>query len=218
MSDTAQRLSRQRIVEAALAIADVEGVAAVTLRRVAQSLSAGAMSLYRHIDGKEALLDALAERIVAEIPLAEAGADWRKALQIRALVTRRLCLEHPWAARLMEARLASGPARLRQQENGLAVLVADGFALGMACRALTVLDSYVYGFTLRETALPAADDLPDAVREVGSAIRPEDYPHIVAAMGHAMTQAAQVGAAALIEADFLFGLDLLLDGFARSRD
>jgi hypothetical protein len=117
----------------------------------------------------------------------------------------------------MEARLASGPARLQQQENGLAVLVADGFALDVACRALTVLDSYVYGFTLRETTLPAADALPDAVRDVGSAIRPEDYPHIVAAMGHAMAQATEIGAAAIMEADFLFGLDLLLDGFARSR-
>lgn len=210
------RLDRQRIVEAALTIADSEGEAAVTLRRVAQVLSAGAMSLYRHVANKDALLDALAERVVAQIPLPEAGMGWREGLRARAVATRRVCLAHPWAAKLMEGRLASGPARLRLQDSALGLLIGDGFEVALACRALTVLDSYVYGFTLRETALPPADALPDAVKSVAPMIRPDDYPHIVAAMMHAMAQAQTEGAAAVIEADFLFGLDIMLDGFERA--
>ncbi|WP_443751110.1 TetR/AcrR family transcriptional regulator C-terminal domain-containing protein [Asticcacaulis solisilvae] len=213
-----RRLDRGRIVDAAIAIADAEGIAAVTIRRVAEALKAGAMSLYRHVDGKDALLDALADRIAADIPLPESGSGWREGLHARAVATRRICLRHPWAARLLESRLASGPARLRMQEAGLALLAGDGFSLSLACRALTVLDSYIYGFTLRESALPPSDALPDAVRDVAPAIRPEDYPHIVTAMMHAMAEAQKDGgAAALMEADFLFGLDLLLDGFAAAK-
>ncbi len=215
MSEAA-RLSRQQIVETALRIADRDGVAALTLRGVAQALSAGAMSLYRHVDGKAALLDALAERVVAEIPLPEPGVAWRDGLRARAMATRRVCLAHPWAAGLMEGRLASGPARLRLQDSGLGLLMGDGFAVGPACRALTVLDSYVYGFTLREAALPKAEALGDAVRAVAPAIRPDDYPHIVAAMMHAMGEAEVSGVAAVMEADFLFGLEVLLDGFGRA--
>lgn len=119
-------LSRQRVVDAAAAVADRTGLVGVSMRIVGAELGAEAMSLYHYVSNKEALLDALAEWAFIQIDLPEVGDPWRDAMVHRAESARTVLRAHPWALGMLESRHVPGPALLRHHDRVLGCLMTEG--------------------------------------------------------------------------------------------
>src|SRR5690606_27134361 len=139
-------LTRDRVMEAAVAVADEGGVAAVTMRKVAERLGVEAMSLYYHVSGKDEILDGIVDRVFSEIELPGDGAGWKAAMRRRACSAREVLARHPWALGLMESRRNPGPATLRHHDRVLGILRGSGFSVELAAHAFSAIDAYVYGF------------------------------------------------------------------------
>lgn len=146
-------LTQERIISAALELADTEGLEGLTIRRLADRLGVGTMSIYHYVPTKEALLDALVNAVFAELHVPETTRPWREELDARARSMRAALARHPWALPLMEARATPGPANLRNHEAVLEVLRSSGFAVAAAGHAYAILDAFVYGFALQEAML-----------------------------------------------------------------
>ena len=207
-------LSKERVLRQAVALADNEGIDALSMRRLGRELDAGAMSLYHHVRDKEALLDEMVDLVFAEIELPEARRDWRAAMRARAVSAREALLRHPWAITLMESRATPGPSNLRHREAVSGSLRQAGFSVRMATHANWLLDSYVYGFALQETTLPFADadQLADMTQNVFlPQLPPETYPYL----NEAATELMQSGYH--LADEFTYGLDLILDALERAR-
>ena len=201
-------LSRERVVTAAMALADEKGEAGVTMRAVAARLGVEAMSLYNHVAGREALLDGMVDAVFGEIELPAAGTDWKTAMRDRAASARAALRRHPWAVGLMDSRGQPGPATLRHHDAVLGALRGGGFSVAMAAHAFSVLDSYLYGFVIQELSLPFTNDTE--LDEVADAILrdlPTDaYPHLTELITeHALRPGYDYGD------EFDFGLSLILD-------
>jgi AcrR family transcriptional regulator len=214
-SKTRTPLSRDRILRAALDIADRDGVEACTMRRLGAQLGVEAMSLYHHVASKEDLLSGLVDLVFAEIEVDEPGTTgWRTAMRDRAHSHRSAMRRHRWAIGLMEGRMQPGPASLRVHDATLGILRAAGFPFRAAVHANSVLDAYVYGFALQERGLPAQADgaTAEVMREQARHV-PEmrDFPYLV----EAMEEFADAGYD--YDAEFAFGLELILDGIERLR-
>jgi AcrR family transcriptional regulator len=199
-------LSRERVMEAAVALADASGIEGLTMRKLGVELGVEAMSLYHHVANKEALLDGMTDAVFAEIELPEG--EWRAALRARAVSARVVLARHRWAVPLMESRAAPGPATLRHHDAVLGVLRGGGFPVTLAAHAFSLLDSYVYGFALQEAALPF--DTGEQTAELAQEIlagRADAYPHLAElTREHVLAPGYDYGA------EFDFGLDLILDG------
>jgi len=172
-------LSRDRVLHAALALADHGGIESVTMRGVADELGVEAMSLYHYVANKEDMLDGMVDRVFSEIEL-PSGRDWKAALRRRAVSARRVLSDHPWAIGLMESRTSPGPATLRHHDAVIGTLREGGFSIVEAAHAFAILDSYIYGFALQEVSLPLRS--PEEVAQVAGAILeqlPDDeYSHL----------------------------------------
>lgn len=206
-------LSRERVLAAATAVADRGGLAAVSMRSVGKELGVEAMSLYHHVAGKEALLDALADVVLGQVDLPDAAEPWRPAMAARAVSAREVLAAHPWAIALIESRTAPGPAMLGHHEAVVANLRANGFSWRLAAHAFSVLDAYVYGFVVTEQHLPfeAAGGEAGYARDVAGAA--DDHPHL-AGMLHAL-----LGEPGYRFADeFAYGLEIVLDGLQARLD
>jgi AcrR family transcriptional regulator len=204
-------LTRDRVLRVALRLADREGIEAVSMRKLGQAVGVEAMSLYKHVADKEAILDGLADLVMAEVELPPDELEWRPALRQIAFSAHEALLRHPWAAAVLDSRLHPGPARLRYLDTVVGVLRRAGFSLPDVARAFMALDSHLYGFTLQETNLQfAIDDAPRAAAQV-AAIAGDEYPDLGAI---AMFAATDPDAFPI---EFGFGLDILLDGLERLR-
>ncbi|AKQ67828.1 putative transcriptional regulator, TetR family [Myxococcus hansupus] len=201
-------LSKERVVAAALALADEKGEAGVTMRAIAARLGVEAMSLYNHVADREAILDGLVDVVFEEIELPVSTGGWKESMRNRAASVRAVLRRHPWALGLMDSRSQPGPATLRHHNAVLGVLRAGGFSVVMAAHAFSVIDSYLYGFVLQEQSLPFEDSAE--LDEVATGIlrdNPTDaYPHLTELM---MQHALQPGYRYADE--FEFGLTLILD-------
>jgi AcrR family transcriptional regulator len=207
-------LSRDRVLAAAVALADEIGIDALSMRRLGESLGVEAMSLYNHVAGKEALLDGMIDAVFAEIDLPTADAGWRAAMRQRAISVRAVLRRHRWAIGLMESRTSPGPATLAHHDAVIGVLRAGGFTVAQTAHAFSLLDSYIYGFALQEKGLPFEG--PEQTAEVAAAMFadfPVDrYPHFVElATQHVLQPGYDHGD------EFEFGLDVVLDGLERLR-
>ncbi|KRC89944.1 AcrR family transcriptional regulator [Terrabacter sp. Root85] len=151
-------LNAERTLQVALAIADDEGLEAVTMRRLARELGVEAASLYHHVNGKNQILDGLVEAVAGEIERPMPSTDWRTAISERAVNTRAVLRRHPWAVSLMASRTSPGPATLGLLETGIRCFREDGFSVLQAAHAISVVDSYVHGFVLQEVNLPFRDE------------------------------------------------------------
>jgi AcrR family transcriptional regulator len=202
-------LSRETVLAAALRIADDEGVAALSMRRLGQALDVEAMSLYKHVAGKEDVLDGIADLVMAEVELPPADLPWREAVRRGAVSTHEALLRHPWAAPVLESRLTPGPRRLTYLEAMVAAFRRGGLGLRDVSRAFMALDAHVYGFTIQELSFPF--DLGDAPEEAAAMreLFAAHYPNLAAMADLAMPGGAGVAI------EFEFGLDLLLDGLER---
>ncbi|MEO3797669.1 TetR/AcrR family transcriptional regulator C-terminal domain-containing protein [Nonomuraea sp. B10E15] len=161
-------LSREAIVTAAVAIADAEGLAAVSIRRVAAELGARAMTLYSYIERKEDLLalmhDAIAAEVLVDEPLPD---DWREALLLLARREREMVLRHPWRVELISQRIEVGPNGLRHVEQKLSVFDGLGIDRLTAWRILAAFADYMTGFVIREATdrrAPRRQGINDAER------------------------------------------------------
>src|SRR5215210_3026275 len=205
------RLTRERVLEAAVALAQRDGLESLSMRKLADELGAGAMSLYHHVANKEQLLDGMVDIVFGEIELPTTDEEWRDAMRKRALSTREALRRHPWAVGLMEGRTTHGPANLRLHDAVLGCLRAAGFSIEMTVHAYSVQDAYIYGFALQErdmTPESAEDFAAEAQRQMHEyeAVL-EDYPHLVEVVGGHIAKTGYDYAG-----EFLFGLDLILAG------
>jgi AcrR family transcriptional regulator len=208
-------LSRDRILRTAVDLAAREGLEACTMRRLGAELGVEAMSLYRHVRSKEDLLDGIVDLVFAEVEIEEPGTpEWRSAMSRRAHEQRAALRRNVWAIGLMEGRMHPGPASLRVHDATLGLLREAGFPFRAAVHANSVLDAYVYGFALLERDLPARVDgaTAEVMREQARNVPDMGaYPYLV----EAMTEFA--AAPFDSDAEFAFGLDLILDGIERLR-
>lgn len=206
-------LSKERVFETAVRLADEEGVAALTMRKLAQKLGVEAMSLYHHVADKEEILDGMVEAVFGEIALPE-GLDWRSAMRERADGLREALVRHPWAASLLDSRRNAGPATLRHHDWVLGSLRGGGFSNAMAAHAQALLDSYIYGFAIQEVSLPF--DSTESVEEMAGAMLeavPADvYPNLTEMARDYFAKPDYAFAK-----EFAFGLELILDGLDRAR-
>lgn len=216
-----QPLTRETLVEAAIRIADEEGLEALSMRRLGRAVGVEAMSLYNHVDGKEALLAAILERVISQIEIPD-GDDWKTILRERTLRARRVLLPHPWAAALLESTLVDSPEKLRQGDRILGVLRQGGFPISLAYRAFMTVDSFLYGFLLQEIHWPNSQDEISAARTVlESRIGPRSYPHLRDVMAwyladDARRPRAECPSGSGYQEEFEFGLDLILDGLEQA--
>jgi AcrR family transcriptional regulator len=208
------RLSRDRVLEAAIALADADGIASLTMRKLGVELGVEAMSLYNHVANKVDLLDGMIDSVFGEIDLPAGGTDWRKAMRLRAVSARKVMSRHPWAIGLMESRNTPGPATLRHHDAVIGTLREAGFSIAMAAHAISTLDSYIYGFALQETSLPVhtAEDTAKVAQVILMRLSSNEYPHLTElTVEHVLQPGYDHGN------EFAFGLDLILDGLERTR-
>ena len=139
-------LSRARVVDEAMTLADEAGLTALSMRALAGRLGVEAMSLYHHVAGKDALLDAMVDAVFGELHLPVVGGDWRAELRARSVSGRAVLLRHRWAVGLMDSRRTPGPENLRHHDAVLGCLAAQGFSLVAAGTAFALLDAHLSGF------------------------------------------------------------------------
>ncbi len=209
-------LSKERVLAAAVALAQRDGMESVSMRKLADELGAGAMSLYHYVPNKEALLDGMVDIVFGEIELPPADVDWRAAMRVRAHSTREVLNRHRWAVGLMESRTTPGPASLRLHNAVLGCLREAGFSIEMTIQAYSVQDAYIYGFALQERSLPfESAEESTAVAEATTqqvADLAKEFPYLAEVVaGHVATVGYDFTAA------FEYGLDLILDALERRR-
>ena len=215
-TDTEERrapLTRGRVLQAAVALADRDGNDALSMRKLGQALGVDAMALYRHVRSKDDLLDGLVEVIVGQIDRPTPGGDWKANLRQQAMAARSVMLHHPWARRVLEERGTGGPACLAYIESVLATLHDGGFSIELAHHALHLLGSRLFGFTqdLFEESTPT-DPPPDPA---AMARAMAGYPRIIE-LATSVSHEGVLGACD-DDVEFAFGLDLILDGLERLR-
>jgi AcrR family transcriptional regulator len=201
-------LTRERALSRAVALADAEGIAALSMRKLARALGVEAMSLYHHVASKDEILDGMMDMVFAEIELPSAATEWKAAMRQRAQSARAAMTRHPWAIGLMGSRSAAGPATLRHHDAVLGCCRAAGFTVQMAAHAFSLIDSYVYGFVLQEVNLPFDDDsnLEEVVGEMMLPFSAADYPHLVELTAEYILQPGYS-----YGNEFGYGLDVILD-------
>lgn len=206
------RLTRERVLRAAVALADDGGIDALSMRRLGHALGVEAMSLYNHVANKDDLLDGIVDLVWSEIELPSAEGGWRVAVRATAVSSHEVLLRHPWACGLVMSPARNCPARLRYMEAILRRLRDDGFSAGLTYHAYHALDSHAIGFTLWEVghSMPTED-----LESLASSFLPtiaDDHPYLVE---HAEQHLAGFGRDG--DGEFEFVLDLILDGVERVR-
>jgi AcrR family transcriptional regulator len=209
-----RRLSKERVLSAALAIADRGGLPGLTIRSLAKELGTKPMSVYYYVASKDELLDNLVDVVFDEIELPDPHGEWREQMRRRAQSSRARLKQHSWAIGLLESRTSPGPATLRHHDAVLACLRHAGFSLELTAHAYALLDSYIYGFALQEASLPFEG--PESVGSVAEPIMElmasGAYPTMVD-----MARSYYLRPGYDFADEFEFGLDLILDGLDRRR-
>ncbi|GIE34870.1 TetR family transcriptional regulator [Actinoplanes italicus] len=206
-------LSTRRVLQAALTLADSGGADSLTMRHLGRELGVEAMSLYRHVANKDAVLDGIVDMVVDEIDLPHEDLDWKSAMRHRGEAAYRVMTRHPWAPQLLMSRTNTGPAMLRYIDFTLGVLRGAGFSWKLADYAWNTMDSFVYGYTLRRLTfpIPAADYAQTAAAHQ-HLLAGGEHPHM-AELTRQVAEGNHPG-----DPDITFGLNLILDGLERLRD
>jgi AcrR family transcriptional regulator len=207
-------LSKERVLRAALVLADEGGIESLTMRKLGQKLGVEAMSLYNHVANKDDILDGIVDLVFSEIAVPSAGADWKAAMRRRGISARDVLLRHPWATSLMQTRTKPGPATLRHHDSVLGSLRKAGFTVDMAAHAFSVMDGYIYGFALQQINLPShsSEEAAELAESILRELPADEYPHLAEMIvEHALKPGYDYAE------EFAFGLDLILDGLERLR-
>ena len=208
-------LSRDRVLDAAMVVADAGGIGALTIRSLAQQLGVKPMSVYHYVANKDEIIDAIVDLVFSEIELPVVGGDWSIEMRRRAGSARRVLNRHSWATPLLQSRLHPGPFTLRHHNAFIGCLRAAGFSMELTAHAFALIDSYVFGFAMSEAALPinGRDSVADTA---GSMMEqffdPAAYPYLLEfTTEHVMRPDYDFGA------EFEFGLSAILDALATSE-
>jgi AcrR family transcriptional regulator len=205
-------LSRERVLRAALRLADEGGIESLSMRKLAQELGVKAMSLYNHVVNKDDMLDGIVDIAVSEIEVPDLSVDWKTAMRRRAISAHEVLLRHPWATMALMSRVNVGPAMLRYVDATLGCLREAGFSFEMADWAWNAIDSHIYGFTLQKLNFPfEATEYSEAAKTGLSLIPADKYPYLNQLTHHVM-EGRYDGLH-----DFEFGLELILNGLDRWR-
>jgi len=203
-------LSKGRVLRAAVELADEFGLESVSMRKLGQALRVEAMSLYKHVANRDAVLDGMVELVVGEIDWSAGSGSWRESLRQRALATHAVLMRHPWACMLIASRVNVGPAMLHYADATLGCMRRAGFSHALADHAWNAMDSYVYGFTLQRLNFPLRpSEYVSAAKSFLPQIPPTEFPHL-----HGLARQVIDGRHDGLH-DLSFGLDLLLDGLER---
>lgn len=207
-------LSREIVLRAAIALADEDGIGAVTMRRLAQRLGVEAMTLYYHVANKREMLSGMVDLVVSEFALADPDEEWKAALRASAISAHETLLRHRWAASLMLSPATSSPARMRHMEATLRTFRRAGFSAEMTDRGYHAVESHISGFTLWQVGM----NLDRAtLRELATgfleSLSEDEFPYVVEHIHQHLAPSSPSSQSA-----FVFGLDLILDGLERIRD
>ncbi len=208
-------LTRERVLEAALKLADQGGLEGLSMRKLGQALGVEAMALYYHFANKERVLDGIVDLVFGEIDLPAVGDDWKIAMRRRAISVRDALLRHRWAIGLMESRTNPGPANLRHHDAVIGCLRAAGFDMAMVATAYSLLDAYIYGFAMTKMNLPFEDtsDIVELSETMLAPFAPGEYQNLADFITeHAMKPGYDFAN------EFEVGLDVILDGLEQVRD
>ena len=205
-------LTKERIISAAIKLADEGGLEALTMRKLGQALSVEAMALYHHFATKDRLIEGMIDRVHGEIQTPLDAVHWSTMARRRAKSVLEILSQHKWAPSLMESGVTPGPATMQDRESVLKCFREAGFSVEMTVHATSVLDIYTYGFAQQLANL--SFETVEQAAEVGKAVMsqfPFDaYPY----MGEMVTEhMLKAGYSPMDE--FEFGLNLILDGIAR---
>ena len=210
-------LTRDRILRAAVALADEGGVESISMRKIAEELDVVPMALYRHVANKDEMLDGMVDLVVGEIDPSETDLDWKAAMRQRILSARRMLLRHPWASQVIESRTEPTPAVIGYFDEMIGLFLACSFSIELTHHALHALGSRLLGFT-QELFDDTPDVDPDMEAEMYQAMA-DRYPNIGALIEIVMHDDASVvgGRGCDDQFEFEFALDLMLDGLERMR-
>ena len=202
-------LSKERVLRAAIALADEGGIESLSMRKLGQQLGVEAMSLYNHVANKDEILDGMVDVVFSEIDRPETDTDWKAAIRGRAVSARTVLARHRWATPMMESRPTPGPETLRHHDAVIGCFRRAGFSIEMTAHAYALVDNYIYGFALQEANLPATggEEMADLAETIIEPLPAGDYPHLVElATEYIMQPGYDFGN------EFDFGLELILDG------
>jgi AcrR family transcriptional regulator len=204
-------LSRERVLDAAIKLADQGGLESLSMRKLGQELGVEAMAVYYHFANKDEVIDGIVDIVFSQIDLPASGADWKSAMRQRAVSLRDVLLRHRWAIGLMESRRKPGPANLRHHDVVIGSLRSAGLDMPTIAHAYSLVDSYIYGFALFTMNLPfdPSEEVADLGQDVLRAYPVNAYPNLVAYIS-AMGPGYNYGD------EFEYGLDLILDGLDRA--
>lgn len=211
-------LNRVRVLQAAVDLADREGIDALSMRRLGGELGVEAMSLYNHVAGKEDILDGMVDLIIGEIDPAPDDGDWKHALRSRILSARRVMLRHPWASSVITSRKEASQVMMKYMDSVGGMMMAGGFSVDLMHHAFHALGSRVLGFSqeLFDDSSPDVD--PDQMAIMARQMANE-FPNIVAVMDQIQhDDASVVGSGCDDQWEFEFALDLMLDGLERIKE
>ena len=215
-------LSRDRVLRAAVALAETSGLEALTMRRLGQELGVEAMSLYRHVANKDDLLDGMIDMIVGEVEptTSEDGRTaWKAALRARVMAARATMLRHRWASQVLETRTAAPPAVMRHYEAVAGILRGGGFSIDLVHHALHALGSRMLGFSQELFDDGAALAEGPEVMALAARRMAGDFPTLSEMMLQiSHDESTVVGSGCDDGFEFTFALDLVLDGLERRRD
>jgi AcrR family transcriptional regulator len=208
-------LSRDRVLHAAVRLADEGGFASLTMRKLGQELGVQAMSLYNHIANKDDIRDGIVDIVFTEIEVPARGADWKAAIRASAISAHEVLVRHPWACSLMMSTTTVSPARLHWMEALLRTLREAGFSAELTHHAYHALDSHITGFTLWVANMPfeTHEELTDLAEAFLRQLPADEYPYFAEHAQWHLTDSSPDD-----PSEFEFGLDLILDGLERLRD
>jgi len=214
-------LSRDRVLAAAVVLADQVGIEALSMRRLAQELGVVPMALYKHVANKEELLDGMVDALVSEIDPPVRDAGWKDTVRLRVLSARGALLRHPWARQVLESRTNKTPAVLGYMDSFIGMFLAGGFSVDLTHHVMHALGSRMWGFTQELFDDPAGGNaaalaaLPPEAQAAMFREMAERYPNILKVAAASAHQDSVVGQGCDDQFEFEFALDLLLDGFER---
>ena len=210
-------LSRERVLEAAVAFADGAGIEALSMRKLADILGVVPMALYKHVANKDELVGGMVDLVVGEIDRADGGSDWRLAIRLRVLSARRALQRHPWAVQVIESRTTPSPPVLEYMDSIIGMFRSGGFSIDLTHHVMHAFGSRIWGFT--QEVFNGTERTDPAMRVAMLRELAETYPNIAEVAsppGHAVQSIGRAGCDEQFE--FEFALDLLLDGFERLRE
>jgi AcrR family transcriptional regulator len=207
-------LTRGRVLQAAVDLADREGIESVSMRRLGNELGVEAMSLYTHVRSKEDLLDGMADVVIGQIRARRTRGDWKSSLRRTVLAARGVMLRHPWAPAIIETRVAPGPSGLRHFDAVMGILREGGFSIELTHHALHLMGSRLFGFT-QDLFDDSADPDPQAAVALAEQLG-QTHPYVAEMALAAGTHDGVLGGCD-DSVEFGFALDVILDGLERLR-